>query len=69
MGFVVGIKTAAMVAANVTTAMNKKPLLYPDCVGNPSGSNEEVTMLDVMAAPTAPPMVRMLAFMPLATPV
>jgi hypothetical protein len=31
--------------------------------------SSDVTMLDMTAAPMAPPMVRMLAFIPLATPV
>ena len=32
-------------------------------------NNVDVTMLDMTPAPTAPPIVRMFAFMPLATPV
>lgn len=58
-----------MPARSMTPARTRNPFVYPDSAGSPAGSALAATILAMMAAPREPPMVRMLAFIPLATPV
>src|SRR4051812_45799394 len=64
-----GISKPARAARAAVAANNAKAFVYPDSAGTPSACLELVTTLATTAAPIAPPMVLMLAFMPLATPI
>src|ERR1700722_11674006 len=64
-----GISRPASAASASPAAITANPVVYPDSSGSPDDPSCEVTMLAMTAAPMLPPIVRMLAFMPLATPV
>ena len=64
-----GIRNPAKAATSRAPAITANPVVYPASFGRPVGLSCEVTMLAMTAEPMLPPIVLMLAFMPLATPV